>query len=164
MSAGTLDSQLRSMRFFSDAQRNVIMNHADSAAFIRHYRIRRVTGLQEIMCGLNPEKEFEQALTRMSRWIDRRRPRYLSCAEKASVEQDPELQAAVRIYHDMKMLYRRTGDPALEPIIRERGIEATNIRWRLEYRLKLDIRKNFSRRQVVININRQLSGDSAMAG
>jgi Protein of unknown function (DUF3435) len=41
-----------------------------------------------------PDEEFARAVTRMSRWIDTRRPRYLNIndAERASVERDPELE------------------------------------------------------------------------
>jgi hypothetical protein len=51
--------------------------------------------MQEIVCGLNPAEEFSRVVKRMSRWIDTRRPRYLTDAEKASVEKDPELQSAI---------------------------------------------------------------------
>ncbi|KAL4783685.1 hypothetical protein BJX76DRAFT_329065 [Aspergillus varians] len=80
MSGETLDGQLRSLSeihgflnpffshqfrygggelldqsgFVSEAQRNVIMAHASSRTFIKHYRPRRHAGLQEVMCGLDP--------------------------------------------------------------------------------------------------------------
>ncbi|OXV05446.1 hypothetical protein Egran_06786 [Elaphomyces granulatus] len=65
----------------SDAQRNLIMAHATSQTFLDHYRPRRHANMQEIMCGLEPDKEFERAVTRMSRWIDKRRPRRLDDVE-----------------------------------------------------------------------------------
>ncbi|KAJ5203029.1 Zinc finger C2H2 [Penicillium cf. viridicatum] len=47
------------------------------------------------MCGLKPDEEFSKAITRMSCWIDRRRLRYLSDADRELVEKDLELQSAI---------------------------------------------------------------------
>jgi hypothetical protein len=89
------------------------MSHASSRTFINHYRPRRHVGLQEIMCGLNPNEELSRAVTRTSRWIDRRRPRYLNDAERASVEKDPELQSAIRRQVELKSRCTQSDDPAL---------------------------------------------------
>ncbi|KAB8067670.1 hypothetical protein BDV29DRAFT_163138 [Aspergillus leporis] len=99
--------------FVSEAQRNVIMAHASSRTFVKHYQPRRHAGLQEVMCGVNPDEEFSRAITRMSRWIDRRRPRYLTDAEKASVEKDPELQSAIRWQVELEDRCARSDDPTL---------------------------------------------------
>jgi hypothetical protein len=136
------------------------MNHASNRTFIDYYRPRRHAGLQEIMCGLKPDEVFAQALTRMSRWIDKRRPRHLTDTEKAPVEQHPELQAAIRIQEDLAALYARTREPALVPLLQERKREVTNTRRRLLYQLKHKLRQEFSRDQAVIDIERQLSGSA----
>jgi NDP-sugar pyrophosphorylase family protein len=72
------------------------MAHASSRTFIKYYQPRRHAEMQEIVCRLNPVKEFSRAVKQMSRWIDMRRPWYLTDAEKVLVEKDPELQSAIQ--------------------------------------------------------------------
>lgn len=80
----------------SDAKQNLIMKHADIRTFLNHYLPRRIgTDMQALMRGLQPDSAMMRAVTRMERWIDRRRPRELTDAQKAMVEHDPELQAAI---------------------------------------------------------------------
>ncbi|KAE8404947.1 hypothetical protein BDV37DRAFT_100525 [Aspergillus pseudonomiae] len=144
--------------FVSEAQRNVIMAHASSRTFIKHYRPRRHTGLQEVMCGIDPDEELSRAVTRMSRWIDKRRPRYLSDAEKASVENDPELQSAIREQVELEDRYARSNDPALRALLEQQKRNVDNTRRRLREKRRKEIRRDFSRIQAVIDIERQLTG------
>ncbi|EEH20209.2 hypothetical protein PABG_02468 [Paracoccidioides brasiliensis Pb03] len=189
MSSSTLDSQMKSMSeihgflnplfshqfrygpgklidesgFVSDAGRNTIMNHATSRTFIKYYATRRFTGLEAIMRGKAPDKEFERVLTGKSRTLDGRRPRHLTDEERASVEQHPELQAAIRIREGLADLYARTQDAALIPLLQERQREVSNTRQRLRYEQKGRLRKDFSRKQAVIDIECQLSGSGRPA-
>ncbi|KAG0157513.1 hypothetical protein PDIDSM_4698 [Penicillium digitatum] len=145
--------------FVSEAQRNVIMAHATSRTFIKHYRPRRHTGLQEIMCGLNPDEEFSKAVTRMSRWIDRRRPRYLSDADRQSVEKDPELQSAIRWQVDLEtQCADRSQNPELRAMLEDQRRQVHNLRRRLQDKRRKAKRRDFSRKQAVIDIERQLTG------
>ncbi|KAJ6008513.1 hypothetical protein N7540_012489 [Penicillium herquei] len=145
--------------FVSEAQRNVIMAHATSRTFIKHYRPRRHTGLQEIMCGLDPDEEFSKAVTRMSRWIDRRRPRYLSDADREYVEKDPELQSAISWQAELETKCSdRCQEPALRVILEEQKRQVHNLRRRLQDKRRKEIRRDFSRNQAVIDIERQLTG------
>jgi len=135
------------------------MAHATSRTFIKHYRPRRHTGLQEIMCGLNPDEEFSKAVTRMSRWIDRRRPRYLSDADRESVEKDPELQSAIRWQYELEtQCGDRSHDPALWAVLEDQKRQIHNLRRRLQEKLRKEKRRDFSRKQAVIDIERQLTG------
>lgn len=135
------------------------MAHASSRTFIKHYRPRRHTGLQEVMCGLNPNEEFSRAVTRMSRWIDRRRPRYLDDADRALVEKDPELQSAIRWRVDLETQYDdRSDDPALRAMVEDQERKVKNLRRRLQDRRRKEVRCEFSRKQAVIDIERQLTG------
>jgi Protein of unknown function (DUF3435) len=68
------------------------MMHSDSTTFLSYYRLRRYGSMQEAILGLTPDQEWERALTSISRWRDKRRPDDL---EKAFVERDPELRAAI---------------------------------------------------------------------
>ncbi|OJD20581.1 hypothetical protein ACJ73_08084 [Blastomyces percursus] len=144
--------------FVSGPQMNVIMNHASINTFIKHYRIRRHANLQEVMCGLDPDREWERALTGQNRLRDQRRPRHLTAAEKDSVEQMPELQALIRTHQEMRELLARTGDPALQLVVSNLGRDITNTRQRLRYKLRNEVRQGFSRKQAVVDIERQLSG------
>ncbi|KAJ6163934.1 hypothetical protein N7470_002606 [Penicillium chermesinum] len=134
--------------FVSEAQRNVIMAHASSRTFIQHYRPRRHTGLQEIMCGLKPDEEFSKAVTRMSRWIDRRRPRYLSDADRESVEKDPELLSAIRWQRELEtQCGGRPHDPASRAMLKDQRRQVQNLRRRLQDKRRKEIRRDFSRQQ-----------------
>jgi hypothetical protein len=148
----------------SDAQRNVIMAHASSRTFIKHYRPRRHAEMQEIVCGLNPAEEFSRAVKRMSRWIDTRRPRYLTDAEKASVEKDPELQSAIRWQMELEDRCARSDDPALRALLEQQERNVNNTRRRLQERRRKEIRQEFSRKQAVIDIERQLTGGAVNDG
>lgn len=110
------------------------------------------------MCGVDPDEELSRAVTRMSRWIDKRRPRILSDAEKASVEKDPELQSAIQWHAELEDRYARSNDPTLRALLeqQERGVE--NTRRRLREKRRKEIRRDFSRKQAVIDIERQLTG------
>jgi hypothetical protein len=142
----------------SDAQRNVVMAHASSRTFIEHYRPRQHTGMQEIVCGLNPDEEFARAVKRMSRSIDERRPRYLTAAEKAAVEMDPELQSAIRCQDELKDRCAQSNDPTLQALLEQQRRNVNNTRRRLQERRRKEMRQEFSRKQAVIDIERQLTG------
>ncbi|KAL4766861.1 hypothetical protein BDW60DRAFT_212539 [Aspergillus nidulans var. acristatus] len=184
MSGETLDGQLRSLSeihgflnpffshqfrygggelldqsgFVSEAQRNVIMAHASSRTFIKHYRPRRHAGLQEVMCGLDPDVEFSRAVSRVSRWIDRRRPRYLTDSDRALVEKDPQLQAAIRRQVELEMQCDDSDDPTLLVLLKDQERKVRNLRRSLQEKRRKDIRQDFSRKQAVLDIERQLTG------
>ncbi|KAJ5973153.1 uncharacterized protein N7479_003071 [Penicillium vulpinum] len=69
------------------------------------YSIRVPTPLVERLLNIivPVDKEFLKAVTRISRWINRRRPRYLSDTDRESVEKDLELQSA--IYYVKSTIY-----------------------------------------------------------
>lgn len=63
----------------SQAQQNLIMKHSDTKTFLDHYLPRHInTDMQNIMNGRKSNKPLMRAITRMSRWIDKRRPRHLT--------------------------------------------------------------------------------------
>ncbi|KNG80287.1 putative C2H2 finger domain protein [Aspergillus nomiae NRRL 13137] len=81
----------------SDAKQNLIMKHANIRTFLNHYLPRRInTDMQALIRGLKPDTAMMRAVTRIGRWIDRRRPRELTDTQKTTVEHDPELQKAIR--------------------------------------------------------------------
>ena len=110
------------------------------------------------MCGLCPNEEFSRAVKRMSRWIDKRRPRYLNDAERASVEKDPELQSAIRWLVELENRCNKSNDVALLVMLEEQERQVNNTRRRLQEKRRKEMRQNFIRKQAVIDIERQLTG------
>ncbi|CAL5868085.1 uncharacterized protein PFLUO_LOCUS2308 [Penicillium psychrofluorescens] len=114
-----------------------------------------------MMCGLNPDEEFSKAVTRMSRWIDQRRPRYLSDADRESVEKYPELQSAIRWQVDLEtQCADRSHNPALRAMLEDQKRQVHNLRRRLQDKRRKETRRDFSRKQAVIDIERQLTGEA----
>ena len=111
------------------------------------------------MCGLNANEEFSRAVTRMSRWIDRRQPQYLNDADRASVEKDPELQSAMQWRFNLEtQLNDRSNDPRLQEMVEDQERKVNNLRRRLQDRRRKEVRREFSRKRAVIDIERQLTG------
>ncbi|EGD99060.1 hypothetical protein TESG_06418 [Trichophyton tonsurans CBS 112818] len=119
--------------------------------FSTHYLPHYYYGIQEIIHSAEPDKELE-------------RPRYLIDAEKELVEQAPELQAAISAHTQLAAVYEATRDPALIPMLHERKREVTSVRQSLRHKARLSIRKEFSRKQALMDIDRQLSGQPVDGG
>lgn len=83
----------------SEAQQNLIMQHADTRTFLNHCLPRHIdTDIQSVMNGRKSNKSLMRAITRMSRWIDTRRPRHLTAEQRASIREHPEyVEAAQRL-------------------------------------------------------------------
>ena len=81
----------------SEAQQNLIMKHADTRTFLNHYLLRHIdTDMQNVMNGRESNKSLMRAITRMSRWIDKRRRRHLTSEQRASLREHPEYVEATR--------------------------------------------------------------------
>ncbi|KAL1873654.1 hypothetical protein Plec18167_006171 [Paecilomyces lecythidis] len=143
----------------SEAQQNLIMKHSNIRTFLDHYLPRHVdTDMQNIMNGRESNRGLMRAITRMSRWIDKRRPRLLSVEQRASLRQHPEYLAAVQRRDDAMEAYRC--DPTSENWARRqrREREVTSTFHRLGRALRKQVRSEFDRKQAVLDIERQLSG------
>ncbi|CAG8901459.1 unnamed protein product [Penicillium egyptiacum] len=143
----------------SEAQQNLIMKHADSRTFLKHYLPRHIdTDMQNVMNGRESNRSLMRAITRMSRWVDTRRPRHLTAEQRASIREHPEYVDAVRrldkqaevCIHDPSEQMRLQRDQLAR--------EKLNTFGRLERALRQKVRKEFDRRQANIDIERQLSG------
>lgn len=54
----------------------LIMKHADRRTFLNHYHPLQIdTDMIRTLCGLDLDAELMRAVTRQSRWMDKRRPR-----------------------------------------------------------------------------------------
>jgi hypothetical protein len=150
---------LNSSDAVSEAQQNLIMKHADSRTFLNHYLPRHVdTDMQNVMNGRQPNKSLMRAITRMSRWIDTRRPRHLTPAQRASIREHPEYVEAVRRLNEQTE--KCTYDSSEQMQLRRDKFarEKLNTFGRLERALRKKVRSEFDRKQANIDIERQLSG------
>ncbi len=139
------------------------MLHSDTRTFLKHYLSRRIeTDIQSIYRGLEPQTEIMRAATRMSRWIDTRRPRELTTEQKASIDRDPEVRELIRRRDHLKRL-------VVGPIAGCKGTrgydklqkskqEVVKAKKRRTYALLKEVRQTFDDEQAVIDIERQLSG------
>lgn len=143
----------------SEAQQNLIIKHTDSRTFLKHYLPRYVdTDMQSVMNGRESNVSLIRAITRISRWIDTRRPRHLTTEQRASIREHLEYVEAVRrldeqvdvcIYDPSEQMQSRRNKLAREKL---------NTSGRLERVLRQKIREGFDRKQANIDIKRQLFG------
>lgn len=110
------------------------------------------------MNGREPNTLLMHAIRRISRWIDKRRPRNVSLQERASLYQHPEYLEAVWRREDQAEICRRNPSPRNRSRL-DRLVQDVNKTFnRLLRALKKEVRKAFDRKQAVIDIERQLSG------
>ncbi|OJD09550.1 hypothetical protein ACJ73_10233 [Blastomyces percursus] len=66
-----------------DAEQNLVLKHANIRTFLKHY-IPRVVGInmQAVISGLDPNTPLIRAITRIGRWLDKRRPRHQKGIQK----------------------------------------------------------------------------------
>ncbi|KAJ5330489.1 hypothetical protein N7476_000272 [Penicillium atrosanguineum] len=145
----------------SQAQQNLIMKHSDTKTFLDHYLPRHInTDMQNIMNGRKSNKPLMRAITRMSRWIDKRRPRHLTEEQRKSLRNHPEY-LKVKQQRDEEMdAHRQSPNSQSQLRLDKLTRDVANTFSRLERRLRDKIRKEFDREQAVIDIKRQLSGSA----
>ncbi|EER42287.1 C2H2 finger domain-containing protein [Histoplasma capsulatum H143] len=142
-----------------DAEQNLVLKHASIRTFLDHYIPRTVSiNMQPLISGLEPNAPLMRAITRIGRWLDKRRPRHLTDAQKATVEQDPELQEVIQKRDRAGRRAVQTNSPgAIEKFARRKD-DVKKTRNRLLYRYRKQVREEFDDEQAVIDIERQLSG------
>ena len=75
------------------------------------------------------------------------------------MEKDPELQSVIRWRTDLKtQCDDRSDDPALQDMLEDQERIVSNMRRRLQDRRRNEARREFRRKQAVIDIERQLTG------
>lgn len=135
------------------------MKHADIRTFLDHYLPRNIdTDMQNIMNGRDPNTTLMRAITRMSRWIDKRRPRHLSDEQRASLRQHPDYLEAVLRRDKQARAVKHDPSPQMQSQLGRLSREVTNLFNRLSRALREKTRKEFDHKQAVIDIERQLSG------
>lgn len=131
----------------SEALRNMIMKHATTDVFLKHYLSTTVTAdTQAVVRGLVPQNKIMEAACRMSRHIDPNRPRFLTEKQKRDIAEHPKIQKLqkqlAKSSHDRKRLQT----------------EIKNVKQRLTYHLRLQSRKDYDRMQAEKDIEIQLCG------
>jgi hypothetical protein len=145
--------------FVSEAQQNLIMKHANIRTFLNHYLPRNIdTDMQNIMNGREPNTQLMHSIRRISRWIDKRRPRHVSDQDRASLYQHPDYLEAVHRREDQAKACRQDYSPRNQSRLDRLTKDVDRIFDRLFRQLKKDVRQAFSRKQAKIDIERQLSG------
>ncbi|KAJ5901458.1 hypothetical protein N7495_001986 [Penicillium taxi] len=145
----------------SEAQQNLIMKHANIQTFLNHYLPRNIdTDMQNVMNGRASNKNMMRAITRMSRWIDRRRPRHLTVEQRASLREHPDYMEATRKMNDQAKLCVGTASDKMQARLEELTRERANTLSRLGRALQKKTRTEFDRKQAIIDIGNQLSGAS----
>jgi hypothetical protein len=145
----------------SQAQQNLIMKHSDTKTFLDHYLPRHInTDMQNIMNGRKSNKPLMRAITRMSRWIDKRRPRHLTEEQRKSIRNHPEYLTAKQQRDEQMDAHRESPNFQSQLRLDKLTRDVANTFGRLERRLRDKIRKDFDREQAVIDIKRQLSGSA----
>ncbi|BDD57414.1 hypothetical protein MAP00_002777 [Monascus purpureus] len=143
----------------SEAQQNLIMKHSSIRTFLDHYLPRNIdTDMQNIMNGRDPNTQLMNAITRMSRWIDNRRPWHLTPIQRASLREHPEYLEATRRVNEQAKASRHNSSIQMQLQLEKLTRERTNTFNRLARALRQQIRKEFDRKQAIIDIERQLSG------
>ncbi|KAJ5098530.1 hypothetical protein N7532_005531 [Penicillium argentinense] len=156
---------LNQSRLVSDAQQNLIIKHASIRTFLNHYLPRRIgTDMQALMRGLEPDSAMMRAVTRMGRWVDTRRPRELTEAQKAGVEAMPELQEAIHKRDGLARKLKQSGKQSRREVDRHEQLKRNviNTRSRLLYDLRKRVREEFDSSQAVKDIQRQLAAGTAV--
>ncbi|OJD22678.1 hypothetical protein ACJ73_05976, partial [Blastomyces percursus] len=142
-----------------DAEQNLVLKHASIRTFLDHYIPRTVgINMQPLISGLDPNAPLMRAITRIGRWLDKRRPRHLTDVQKATVEQDPELQEAIQKRDRAERRAVQTNSSEAIEKFERRKDDVKKTRNRLLYRYRKQVREEFDDEQAVIDIERQLSG------
>ncbi|KAJ5819391.1 hypothetical protein N7474_004982 [Penicillium riverlandense] len=143
----------------SEAQQNLIMKHANIQTFLNHYLPRHIdTDMQNVMNGRASNKNLMRAITRMSRWIDKRRPRHLTLEQRASLRVHPEYMEATRRMKEHAKTCKLDASAQMLARLDKLTRERANTFSRLERILRKETRMEFDRKQAVRDIERQLSG------
>lgn len=149
----------------SQAQQNLIMKHSDTKTFLDHYLPRHInTDMQNVMNGRKSNKPLMRAITRMSRWIDKRRPRHLTEEQRESLRNHPEYLTVKKRRDEQANAHRQLPNLQSQLRLDRLSRDMANTFSRLERRLRDKVRKEFDREQAVIDIKRQLSGSAVDDG
>ncbi|OJD21255.1 hypothetical protein ACJ73_07408, partial [Blastomyces percursus] len=122
----------------------LILNKSASARFWTTIIPRTVSiNMQPLISVLDPNAPLMRAITRIGRWLDKRRPRHLTDAQKATVEQDLELQEVIHKRDRAERRAVQTNSPGAIKKFARRKDDVKKTRNRLLYRYRKQFREEF---------------------
>jgi hypothetical protein len=74
------------------------------------------------------------------------------------VQKDPELQPAIRWQVELEDRCARSDDPTLRALLEQQERNVGNMHCRLREKQRRDTRQDFSQKQAIVDIERQLTG------
>ncbi|KAM0368589.1 hypothetical protein ACHAO7_011093 [Fusarium culmorum] len=141
----------------SDGLRNLMLQHANSRTFEKHY-LGRVVPVDTM--AVVSHKEQQKALMRQACSIgysvSKRRPTHLTAEQSASINDDPKIQDLLR--QREVLLSKGNKSDRVRTRLRKISKDIQSEKARLRRKHKDHIRKIWSREQAVTDIERQLAG------
>lgn len=161
---------LVSSSFISEAQRNLVLQHYSSAVLLNSNLSRYITSdVQAARRSLKPQTAIMRSASRMSRTIDRRRPRKLTDAQKAEVDRHPELRLLHRRQKNMFKAIRgkcgtiaRTKGTLMYDQYQQACRDHRNTKRRHEEALLKEVIAKYKYEQPVLDIEQQLKSHTVM--
>ncbi|KAI9893013.1 MAG: hypothetical protein M1814_000897 [Vezdaea aestivalis] len=149
----------------SDAQRNLILQHADDRTFKKNYISHYVTAdAQAAFRGLEPQTALIRAASGMSRSIDRRRPTALTSEQQREIDMRPEVVFQSRLIKRLKAERRLKADAYAKEQHREAKAKLGRIKRGLRKESLKQARDLFNKIQPVLDIQQQLQSGSLPDG
>ncbi|KAE8379024.1 hypothetical protein BDV26DRAFT_303912 [Aspergillus bertholletiae] len=143
----------------SKKQHILIIKYSSPRTFLNHYHpLQLNTNMIQVICGLDPDVELIQAVTRQSCWRDTRRPRYLTKQQRGQVEDHSNIEEARRKLDNACALYEESQQLSLLSWVHQREKELKNTRQQLLRALQQQVQENFNEEQAFLDIKAQLSG------
>ncbi|EGU82783.1 hypothetical protein FOPG_16000 [Fusarium oxysporum f. sp. conglutinans race 2 54008] len=141
----------------SDGLRNLMLQHANSRTFEKHY-LGRVVPVDTM--AVVSHKEQQKALMRQACSIgysaSKRRPTHLTSEQSASINDDPKIQDLLR--QRECLLSKGNKSDKVRTSLRKISKDIQSEKARLRRKRKDQVRKTWSREQAVTDIERQLAG------
>ncbi|KAH8744320.1 C2H2 finger domain protein [Diaporthe sp. PMI_573] len=141
----------------SDATRNLMLDHANSTPFQRHYLGRQIVGdPYAIIRGLKPQDALVQASCSIGHYISKRRPVDLTADQAASINLHPTIKQLARHIEELRQRRKRSRGAMDEYKDAVRKLRSE--KQRLKRALKQQIRDEWTDKQAVVDIEAQLNG------
>ncbi|EGU87128.1 hypothetical protein FOXB_02355 [Fusarium oxysporum f. sp. conglutinans Fo5176] len=141
----------------SDGLRNLMLQHANSRTFEKHY-LGRVVPVDTM--AVVSHKEQQKALMRQACSIgysaSKRRPTHLTAEQSASINNDPKIQDLLR--QRECLVSKGNKSEKVRTRLRKITKDIQSEKARLRRKRKDQVRKTWSREQAVTDIERQLAG------
>ncbi|RSL39634.1 hypothetical protein CEP54_016287, partial [Fusarium duplospermum] len=142
----------------SDGLRNLLLQHASSTTFRKHYlgRVVSVDTMAIVRRRKQQEALMRQACS-LGHSISTRRPTELTAEQSAAVDSDPQIQ---ELLVRRQRLRAAKGSPRVREKLNTLTKELQNLRAKLRREHKQKYRREWSRKQAVIDIEKQLAGQT----